>query len=60
VKWKPKSYGHGDTRIRQGFLFFPKTVAGETRWLVWAKWEEIFEYTNPTFGWDCREIRWID
>jgi len=32
-----------EQRIRSGFLFFPKTIAGELRWLEWAQWMQ--EYT---------------
>jgi hypothetical protein len=31
------------TRLRFGFLFFPKKIRGETRWLVFARWQEIGE-----------------
>lgn len=32
------------TRIRTGFLFFPKRIEKETRWLEFAIWTE--EYIN--------------
>jgi len=43
---------HWDMREKSGFLFLPKTCVKkdtnnftttmETRWLVWAKWSEIY------------------
>ena len=40
----------GNTRRREGFLFFPKTINDETRWLCNAKWEqtviETYEYDD--------------
>jgi len=34
----------GDTRDVRKFLFWPKTIGRETRWLEWAIWTE--EYTE--------------
>jgi hypothetical protein len=31
-----------DTRIKMRFLFFPKTINNETRWLENAIWEQKF------------------
>ena len=31
----------GDKRIRKGFLFFPKCIKGEHRWLERAEWEQM-------------------
>lgn len=33
---------YGDDRERHGFLFWPKTIDGETRWLERASWLEYF------------------
>lgn len=30
------------TRTRSGFLWFPKKVNGETRWLEKANWIEVY------------------
>ena len=44
MRWgKPTPY-NDDRRIREGFLWFPKTPLREyeTRWLERAKWEERY------------------
>ena len=66
MKWKRLIYKYGDVRIREKFLFFPKTmVCGtylETRWLEHAKWMEKFEtkYVGDvsSIKWHC--VAWID
>jgi hypothetical protein len=51
-----------DTRIKSGFLLFPKTLDKETRWLEHAYWLEIYEligynvYGESLFRW--REKAW--
>lgn len=35
-----------DKRIRSGFLFLPKCINGETRWLEFAYWEEMYVETD--------------
>lgn len=32
----------GDTRRFSRFLWFPKTIGRETRWLERAEWEELY------------------
>jgi hypothetical protein len=39
MRFKYKEYEDGEKRIRSGFLFIPKTIGGETRWLETATWE---------------------
>lgn len=46
----------GDVRERCGFLLMPRTIGGETRWLEWAKWEEV--WTN--IGRDEVYNTWIE
>ena len=38
----------GETRIRSGFLFFPKEGNNEIRWLIHATWKE--EYHQSRWG----------
>ena len=40
---RPKT---GDTRIRKGFLYFPKIIEIEIRWWEYAEWEETYFETN--------------
>ena len=52
----------GDTRIKSGFLFFPKEIRvgpwNEIRWLEFATWEE--KYYNYAYGTCWKATRWID
>lgn len=47
----------GDTRERSGFLFFPKTINYETRWLEWARWEQE---RRDSFNGYWLDTYWID
>ena len=66
MKWKRKLLVKGKLRNREGFLFLPKTINGETRWLCHAKWKqnvvEIYEYDGvcgpmPYLAW--QDWRWL-
>ena len=48
MRWK--SYVEGDKRTRSGFLWFPKTIEGVTRWLERAEWEEQYIMTCLPLG----------
>jgi hypothetical protein len=41
----------GDIRVVTRFLFFPKTLGGETRWLEWAKITQVFLGLRYGSGW---------
>lgn len=50
-----------DTRVRSGFLFFPKTINGEVRWLERARWLEKYVWWSMPIhqtGWVPQY--WID
>lgn len=47
----------GQIRRNKGFLFFPKEINEEVRWLEYAHWEEVFD---PRYHDMWRPIRWID
>jgi hypothetical protein len=52
MRWKKKKApDYGDRRIISEFLFFPKTLDGETRWLEFA------EIIQSYLGAWCR---WVD
>ena len=58
-------YKDGSTRIRTKFLWLPKKVDNERRWLEVATWKEVFverdysNYAKPKFDfWNPRY--WID
>lgn len=59
MRWKEKEKpGLGHFRARWGFLFFPKNIAGEVRWLEFARWEERFTRGKLYDSW--WEIRWLN
>jgi hypothetical protein len=41
----------GSHRAREGFLFLPKYIDGEVRWLEYAYWEDI----RTSVGWAAWE-----
>ena len=60
MKWtKHPEPKHGDVRVRRGFLWFPQTIGGETRWLEVATWEEKLDAETDPFPpwWRVRMAR---
>lgn len=62
MRWKVRPVPKlGDRRILRRFLFLPKTVNGETRWMEVGEWEEEYipveNYLNFN-RWDA--VRWTD
>jgi len=52
-------------RERKGFLWFPKRISNETRWLEVAAWEEevvhwVSAFTDERLYWTWRATRWLD
>lgn len=48
----------GKTRIKSRFLFFPKEIRGDMRWLEYASWEdELHVIQTYSYWWP---VRWID
>lgn len=52
-------------RERRGFLWFPKRIGDEARWLEVATWEEevIIWVSTPTkkrWYWTWETTRWLD
>lgn len=44
MRWKTKSEPQFlDTRIKEHFLFFPKKIDNEWRWLEKAKYKQCYE-----------------
>ena len=46
----------GDTRIKSKFLWFPKWISEEIRWLEYVTWEDFYVADSGT--WYARN--WID
>lgn len=56
MRWKKKTPTEdGTLRTRTGFLWFPKTIGDETRWLETAEWEERHHVYH---GYDGMERWW--
>lgn len=59
MRWKVKEYVKGDKRIITKFLFFPKLINEEARWLEFATFEQIL----TTESWELtvwEDLRWIN
>jgi len=41
----------GDKRVVKKFLFFPKIMGNELRWLEFAAWEEEYNYMETDSWW---------
>lgn len=56
MRWKKKKApDYGDRRIISEFLFFPKTLDGETRWLESAKIRQSYHPGSVLGGWVDQE-----
>lgn len=57
MRWKKEQYDFLDTRIKEHFLFLPKRIGNEYRWLEKGKYKQCYEE-----WWDgiCCYTRWID
>lgn len=50
----------GSTRIRRGFLWMPRTIQGQTRWLEGAMWEQIVIQGYGSFQPGGGRLYWVD
>ena len=62
MRWYDYSPRPNETRVRTRFLWMPKTIDGQTRWLELAAWQE--RYSGVVSGvvsrvpvWDA--VRWV-
>jgi len=46
MRWKESKPVRGDLRNQRRFLLLPLKINGETRWLEWADWVEVFGYSD--------------
>ena len=53
MRWKekPEPQWHDD-RIKEHFLFLPKKIRNEWRWLEKAKYKQNYEYINEKLYYD--------
>ena len=56
MRWN--TYKHGEIRIINTFLLFPKTINGETRWLEFALIKQQFHNYTCASVWD--NICWLN
>lgn len=57
---KIKHYIMGDSREREGFLFFPKKIDDEWRWWCRAKWLDVYVASSYVHGSFWYSFKWID
>lgn len=58
MRWKTGQYDFLDTRIKEHFLFLPKRIGNECRWLERAKYKQRYEYISDGSGLSLLE--WVD
>jgi len=65
MKWNCyKRIEYKTTRIKKGFLFFPRVANCLNRWLEYAEWEEEYTIVKKGFfpffedGWET--TKWLD
>lgn len=63
MRWKLDRPKDRDIRIKRRFLWFPKIIHREIRWLEVASWSEVYIGDNVSKlynedGWYIRE--WVD
>ena len=54
-----KQTSYGSKRTRNHFLFFPKIIDHELRWLEYAVWQEIFTKNAVTNENDISFDKWV-
>jgi hypothetical protein len=62
VRWKVKpSPQNGDKRIVAKFLWFPKCINGEYRFLEWVIFEQVYDCNYGNFDdWtQWSDVRWL-
>lgn len=58
MRWQERMIEIGKLYKKEGFLWFPKCIDGDCRWLEYAKWEG--EYVASFFEVYWTNTRWID
>ena len=60
---RKKLHKHGDERVVTKFLWLPKTINREMRWLEVATWRERYAYSPPDIFWYSMEwlpVDWVE
>ncbi len=50
MRWKEKEYRDGEKRVVKRFLFFPKLIEGEWRWLELVRIEQQFDIPDDSMA----------
>lgn len=58
MKWRTKKSKFGNERIREKFLWLPKSIDNEVRWLEKAKFKEVYKRQDIGYGWVG--IAWLE
>jgi hypothetical protein len=58
MRWSVKKKYIGMTRIKSGFLLFPKCIEGEWRWLEFAVWRQ--KYISYWTYCDWHNLEWVN
>lgn len=62
MRWKAQQaepeHKVGDTRIKTGFLFFPKCLNDEWRWLEKSSWEQKMCLLTAGLCWESTDWGW--
>jgi hypothetical protein len=66
MRWNEKKNIEGDRRYKYKFLFFPKTINGETRWWESTGYVQILKYHEDDARegdgqdfWYWEDLEWI-
>ena len=52
MRWRVKTEPEiGDTKIQKVFLFVPRSLGGEVRWLELVKIKYVYKYQGFRLGW---------
>jgi len=60
MRWKDKEWKIGGTRVIKRFLFFPRCVDGEWRWLETVKIQQQLCADRYHHGLFWEDISWVD
>jgi hypothetical protein len=60
MKIKFKVYRELDTRFKKGFLFFPKTINDELRWLEVAVWKQMYSTCKSPTSLSWEDLQWVN
>lgn len=60
MRWVPVYCEIGDVRTINKFLFLPRTINGQSRWLEWARIKQEYRPGSWSDGPYWEDIEWVD